>query len=367
MSNYNTLTVKNKLSEIDFMRAICCVLVVIIHVTAAFWYTFQVSSLPFKAVVVLNTFSKFAVPSFVLISGYVLYYVYNNKKIEPITFYKKRLLKVFLPYFIWSVLYIIVNYLAYERPVDFKSLIYYFSLGKANYHLYYICLILQFYILFPLLIKGFKLFQNPIIPSILFIGLNFYFIRYIKLPFSDRLFMYYIMFFILGFYLADLKIRDIKIRNIISLFITAIYIITVTYYVIETYKVMVKVPLLSKTLYRHSWWYFSLISILFLYVIANYFGVKIKYLIDNKIINSISKHSFTIYLSHPMFMKILHSLPIYKNMQTSAPQFLIVIEFFIIFMGSWLFSVCLEGFTSYFKNHIRKKSNKEKPRQSIAS
>lgn len=355
MSNNNVLTVKNKLSEIDLMRAICCVLVVIIHVTAAFWYTFKPGTISFKAVVVLNTLSKFAVPSFVLISGFVLYYVYYNKKIEPLTFYKKRLSKVFVPYFIWSVLYIVVNYLAYERPIDIKSLIYYFSLGKANYHLYYICLILQFYILFPILIKVFKKFENSVIPMILFTAVNLYFIRYIKLPFSDRIFIYYIMFFILGFYFADLKVKGIQINNKIAILITAIYLIITTYYVLETYKVMVKVPLLSKALYRHSWWYFSLISIIFLYVLVNYFGVNFRYLIDNKIINSISKHSFTIYLSHPMFMKILHSLTVYKKMQTHLPQLLLIIEFSIIFIGSWSFSICLEYIKHYYKNHFLKR------------
>lgn len=356
MSNNNEIIVKNKLSEIDFMRAICCVLVVIIHVTAAFWYTFKTGSLPFKAIVVLNTLSKFAVPSFVLISGFVLYYVYSNKKIEPLNFYRKRLSKVFVPYFVWSVLYIVVNYLAYERPVDLKSLIYYFGLGKANYHLYYICLILQLYILFPILIKLFQKFKKPILPTLLFMTVNFYFIRYIKLPFSDRIFIYYIMFFTIGFYLADLKIKGIQIKNKIVLFITAIYLVITTYYVIDTYKVMVNVPLLSKPLYKHSWWYFSLISILFLYVLANYFGINFRQLIDNKMINSISKHSFTIYLSHPMFMKVLHSLTLYEQLHNSHPTLLFISEFFIIFMSSWVFSICLEWVIRKFrikKNEVR--------------
>lgn len=352
MSN-NTSITKNKLIEIDFMRAICCILVIIIHVTAAFWYTFKTSTIPYKVVINLNSLSKFAVPSFVFISGFVLYYVYQNKKIETLIFYKKRLSKVFVPYFIWSVLYITVNYLAFERPIDIKSLIYYFSLGKANYHLYYMCLILQFYLLFPLLIKAFQAFENHLVSTILFFVLNFSFIRYVKLPFSDRIFIYYIMFFILGFYLADLKNKDFKIKKIVTLLVTGIYLIVTSYYVLETYKVMVKVPLLSKVLYKHSWWYFSLVSIIFLYVLANYFSLNLRAIADHRLIQSISKHSFTIYLSHPMFMKVLHSLSVYKNLHTSAPTLLFLFEFFIIFLCSWIFSICLEWIILFIKGRTK--------------
>jgi len=331
------------------MRAICCLLVVIIHVTAAFWYTFTTGSPQFKAVIVLNTLSKFAVPSFVLISGYVLYYVNYNKKVEALPFYKKRISKVLVPYLIWSILYIFVNYLAYARPIDMKSLIYYFGLGKANYHLYYICLILQLYILFPLIFKIYQSIENKIFATAIFFIFNSFFIRFIKFEFSDRFFTYYIMFFVLGFFLADLKIRAISFHKIVPVIISIFYFLITSYYILDTYKVNAKVPLLSKELYRHSWWYFSLISILFLYTMAavlNKYHFKI---VSSRAVQSISKHSFTIYLSHPMFMKVLHSLSLFEKIKSQEPTLTFVLELICIFMGSWLFSILLDQFIARFK------------------
>ncbi len=332
---------KNSLLSIDFMRSICCILVVIIHVTAAFWYVFEQGSLQFKTIIFLNTLSKFAVPAFIFISGFVLYYVYSSRDLHLIDFYKKRMFKVIIPYIIWSTIYILVNYAAVGQPINLKSLTYYFFLGKANYHLYYISLILQFYILFPILLKIYQRFSNPIIPVGLFTLLNFTFISYVKINFSDRIFIYYLMFFILGFLLADFKKKEIKPSLYFLTLITLIYSMVATYYLLDTYKVLINADLISRYLYKHSWWYFSIVSILFLYSISSFSEKKLPALINNSFITSIGKHSFTIYLCHPLIMKILHFLTPYKNLLKTNPSILIILEFIIVLLFSWLLSYLL--------------------------
>lgn len=336
----NLLKRHNKLTEIELMRAISCILVVVIHVTASFWYTFSIGSFQYKAIIVLNTLSKFAVPSFVFMSGFVLYYTSINKEFKLIPFYKRRFSKILIPYLIWSTLYIVVNYILYRQAIDIKRLAYYYLLGKGNYHLYFVCLIVQLYLVFPFFFKAFKNIKNKIIAITLFLIINVIFIKFIKLPFSDRLFPYYMFFFVLGFFLADFNInkKDRKLPKLFLVSILIIYFVFTSYYILDTYKVITKLPLISKSLYKHSWWYFSFLSILSLYIISIFLKKKFYIITDNKIVNSISKHSFTIYLSHPMFMRILHGLDIYNNLQKKAPSILFIAELFGIFLISWLFS-----------------------------
>jgi len=329
---------KNSLLSIDFMRSICCILVITIHVTAAFWYVFEPGSLQFKTIIQINTLSKFAVPAFIFISGFVLFYVYSSRELRLIEFYKKRMFRVIIPYIIWSIIYILANYIAVGQPVNLKSLAYYFVLGKANYHLYYISLILQFYLVFPLLLKLYQRFSNPIIPVGLLTILNFTFISFVKINFSDRIFIFYLMFFILGFLLADFKKKEIKISLYFLTLITLIYSMVATYYSLDTYKALINADLISRYLYKHSWWYFSIISILFLYSFSSYAEKKFPVLVNNSIISSIGKHSFTIYLCHPLVMKALHFLPPYKNMLKTNPSILIILEFIIVLSFSWLLS-----------------------------
>lgn len=67
-----------KLVEIEWIRAICCILVIMIHVTAEFWTSFVYGSIQYKIIILLNTLSQFAVP------GFISYSLYKN--IEGVKF-----------------------------------------------------------------------------------------------------------------------------------------------------------------------------------------------------------------------------------------------------------------------------------------
>ncbi|UUZ89722.1 acyltransferase [Paenibacillus sp. P25] len=95
--------------------------------------------------------AKFAVPMFIFISGLVLFYRYREGKVPYISFLRKRFKDIVFPYLPWAPLYIWVE--ADFFAGGFISLGEWgrqVLTGKASYHLWYVVMIFQFYLLFPL-------------------------------------------------------------------------------------------------------------------------------------------------------------------------------------------------------------------------
>ena len=126
---------RSRLGEIEWIRAICCILVIIIHVTAEYWTSFTVGSLQYKFNILLNGVSQFAVPCFVFISGFVLYYVYHNREYKTLDFYKKRITKLAIPYVAWSLVYILIRHYYYDAPINLMNMTKDLLIGRASGHL----------------------------------------------------------------------------------------------------------------------------------------------------------------------------------------------------------------------------------------
>lgn len=337
----NKVAKANKLAEIEWIRAISCLLVIIIHVTAEFWTSFIKGSVQYKFNIGLNTIAQFAVPGFIFLSGFVSYYVYHNKEYRTLDFYKKRMFKILIPYFVWSIIYIILNYNLYNYPIYLKTMAKDILIGRASFHLYYMVLIIQFYLVFPLLLKTYKKIDNKFISLAGFLAINIFVILFVKTPFKDRLFPNYLMFFGLGFFLAELKLKGFVASKALKVGIFSLYSIIALYYLMERYRVISELPLISNELYRFAWWYFSAISIIGIYLLANIIKAKRVNLIENKIVQSLSNHSFNIYLSHIFFITILRQLSWFNQFKAYSMTLAFVFELVIIIGISWLSSIAL--------------------------
>ena len=103
----------------------------------------------------IDTFSHFAVPLFICISGFVLFNKYQGSYSLK-GFYQKRFLSVVPQYtlfFVFSILFIYIGDLVLGRIWKFslQDIIYQYFAGTAFYHLFFLVVIIQLYILYPVI------------------------------------------------------------------------------------------------------------------------------------------------------------------------------------------------------------------------
>ena len=194
------MTRKN-FNTIHYMRLMACLFVVLIHVTATPVVALTTNSLPQYFFILINQLSKPAVPIFLFISGFLLHHIYSDKKINLIAFYKKRLPKLVGPYVLWSLGYYFIYVKLGYYPIDFKFVLEGLIWGTFIYHLYFMVILIQLYILYPLL----HFMNTKFGTTRLFILLLAIQLILIKVPFEhrDRIFITYLSYFAFGMLIRE--------------------------------------------------------------------------------------------------------------------------------------------------------------------
>jgi len=142
--------------EINILRAFAILAVISIHVSAYFTKMDTINGLA-ALYMSIDVFSHFAVPLFIVISGFVLYNKYSDD-IDIKRFYNKRLKSVLPQYLIFSTFYLAVTYIGsivLAKPVnlDIPHIIYRYLTGGCFYHLGFFVLIIQLYLLYPVILR----------------------------------------------------------------------------------------------------------------------------------------------------------------------------------------------------------------------
>ena len=143
---------KPHLSELDRLRIITALSVVAVHTLGNSTFLDPTPS----ALTLQNAFITsfhFTREVFMFVTALALVYVYYGKPFDTGRFWRKRALGVLLPYTIWTLIYVIAN----KHPTSIGGFIW-TSLtavltGDASYQLYYILLTLEFYLIFPVVLR----------------------------------------------------------------------------------------------------------------------------------------------------------------------------------------------------------------------
>lgn len=221
------------LFSIDALRVIAILAVIIIHVTTKTLQTLDHNILLAPYSLFLNQVSRFAVPLFFLISGFVLE-LNNKNNLSYITFFKKRASKIVTPFLFWSTIYFFIGW-----NFDFQKLLTLRFLqdilyGTASYHLYFIPTLILFYLAFPVLHLLQKFLKNPyVLFTILVlqftIQIKDYYHGQVNIQENFRIALLSISVFILGM-LASHEIEKLyafiqKRKNILSILLALIIIV----------------------------------------------------------------------------------------------------------------------------------------------
>lgn len=335
---------------VTFYKVLGCILVMIVHVTATYWTAFVSGSAQHMAIIGLNLIARFAVPAFIFINGYVMHLRYIDLEIHPMNYISRRLRTILLPYLMWSVFYTcyyhFIGIKAMSLSVFLDDLIY----GSAAYHLYFMVLIIQFYVLFPILRFIFRTVNRPIMILTVVIILSIRLNSLMAFPYSDRFFFNYLVFYVLGMVMADLKISNWVIDKKKMLILTATQVVITVFYLLESGRSYLGKPRLIGNSYLYDWWVYSFVSVIFCYCL---FSVISRYDLrrwTESVVDAIASVSFDVYLLHVLVMDILHRRIFYIRMQNASMTMAFIVEMFVVISLSITTALFIKAVRNLYRN-----------------
>lgn len=146
-----------RIEEVNFLRGFSILAVIAIHTTGYFTQIEHYNTLALLAIWT-DVLSQFAVPLFIAISGFVLAKNYRQN-FSLTKFYIKRARSILPQYVVFSALYTAYNHWGDMHSNSFTANLK--LMGRnilhsdASYHLWFFAIIIQLYIAYPLIIKGY--------------------------------------------------------------------------------------------------------------------------------------------------------------------------------------------------------------------
>lgn len=308
---------KSRLGALDILRALAAIAVVVIHITAGPMVTLPRESPSFLLASLLNEWARFSIPAFVLLSGLVLAYGYGpDREFKTGTYLWKRLKSIGVPYLLWSALYMLFR--GYVEQ-NWTGLLPRFGAalieGSAMYQLYFVVLIFQYYLLFPLvrpLLQ--KRWFNWVVLGALLLQLllmadTFYGWVHPKGAFltwasyyRDRLFPWWIGYFFLGTWLGVAPARLERLKA--WLWPIAGAAVALLGWMMFEYVSLVKNPTISVGFaasgFRPTAYLYAIIGTGAILGWGARLAQGEGWL--RRFLNNIGRHSFGIYLIHPLFL-----------------------------------------------------------------
>ena len=331
---------RESVEELFYIRAICAFGIFMIHLSGAFAVSSSYGSRAMHLGILINQFFRFGTPVFIMISGFVLFYNYRSfMEFDCRKFYTKKIKYVLIPYLIWSSFYLILApYLIWssfyfifsncrvilsQGNISLIEFLKNVTLGNAYPHLYFIFLIFQFYLLYPLFLKYFikHMEKTPVLFFVIclivqgiILSYEFFFKAYGGNGLIDFFNKYYwksifgwFYYFLTGGVAAlhYKKITDFIEKNIWK--IVPIYVISTTLYIGEVYLNIWKEE--GRTLYERygSIRPMTIIYASFTMIILIWIGRKIGRSKHGykQIIKTCGIYSLGIYLIHPFVLEVL--------------------------------------------------------------
>jgi surface polysaccharide O-acyltransferase-like enzyme len=295
---------------VEHLRALSLAGVIIIHSTSKVFKDFgNIQLLDWWTANVLNTFFRFAVPMFVMISGCVLL----GRNIGVKEFYMKRGIRLLPGFIFWSCLYIVFACVVNDKDL---SIFYFlkrltFGLvvsGKTWYHLWYLSMFICLMIFAPF-INNYIVAKKPETEDFYYLFLTFAIFMTLNQLSSVgsevfgkymnwfRLFPWYITYFIMGYFI-DAYNDKIPLNNRTALLILSCLLpgsCILNLYLAQDLHIVKDSFVLSNT---------GILNFIATLLIFYLFSNNREKFSANTFICTVASKSFGIYLVHPLFIDI---------------------------------------------------------------
>jgi len=344
---------RKRLDHIDAMRPVKQAAVISTH--ALIFFAPLATSTTVVGLIMLTRFSRDA---FLFVSACMLTYSYkDSQKIALVHYSKRRFLSVGVPYLTWTVIYFFYTSLTDVKGIPFYSFhsadilstagLHYFVhiLLTGYYHLYYLIVIMEFYLLFPLLMKFVRRFSEWHTPIMVFalvwqvafgVLVSPHLIAFkISGVLQTRLITSYAIYLIGGMIVA-LHLDPIhewicdRARWIVALTIASALVAEVLNY--QTRHGSLPAYLKTGTnIFSPAILPFNFGAILCVYLLGVYLVAPQRHLRTRAIVKSGSDNSYGVYLSQmlwiPLLLRVRNSLGFHIPWPVAAPLALILVYF----------------------------------------
>ena len=223
---------KKRYLYVDFIRVFAIVMVMLLHCICDYYNDIANSSnLLWKVLSYVNELARTGVPLFFMISGFLLL---NDDIKSTSLFYKKRFLKVLIPFLVYDIFYYGLYSYINKNPMTIGGFFKELLVSGSAYHLWFIYSILILYLFIPFIKKivdassqkmlwlflVLVTFQTTLRPFI-----NTIFKDSVYIYFADDGFVGYLGYMILGYILGKYDYK--KLTNLIIILLGIVSFICV--------------------------------------------------------------------------------------------------------------------------------------------
>jgi surface polysaccharide O-acyltransferase-like enzyme len=311
-------TSKNWFEEINYLRGIAILAVLLIHTTDDTAYLYKLNKMTFT-LTYIEELSRFAVPMFVFISGFVLYNKYKAD-LPMKEFYLKRFLAIVLPYIFFSIIY---NMIFSYQNLSLTALIQSIINGNASGQFWYIKLIIKFYIFYPLIVAYYNWIKQysgknthlSLFSSILLLYLFSWFVYPLNITaITSDTPLRFLVYFLFGIYVNDnyehisKYLENVSTKEVILLCIPIVTLppFLMIYWIDFRFKTH-----LIDYVSHYSQLALIIESVLYLCSFVMFLYLLLHYKPKIEILHEFGNYSYGIFLIHAVFHNILitHILP----------------------------------------------------------
>ena len=305
-------------SGTSFLKAVAILAVLTIHILSSIKPSPFVNGSPFQLFAVsLDQLARISVPLFVAISGYGIAVSYSSKEFEIVSFFTKRVLKVLPLYILWSCIFALVFFFipAWGTVTEQPNFAWQLLLGRSDYHLYFVPMIFQLYVFFPVILYFFN--RVPLTTLIVAIviqltwwwffsyqGLTVTSWRYFAEDGEQYIWMTnWIAYFVLGMYLP--KIWKVFDKNKTLFFVLLLFTIGSAIFTSQNALTAIQEgidPLFALKFTRYPLFIYGFLTI----IVLSYAVTKLKKI--NSTFAKLGDISYSVYLAHTLFLRIIFSI-----------------------------------------------------------
>ena len=296
--------------ELDYINAIACLLVILIHVLS--YGIANADPLSWQARIIYFPWrlSGFVVPVFLFTGAIKMALFFKSTEITAKVYLRymwERSRNIYFPYTVWVVIYYLCFYAAGYLEGSLSELIISIFWGNLSGQFYYIVIVMQFYLLMPLWMRAVRkipffaaLCVSVFIMMVALRSANIFSQIGVRFSYFDRLFPSYILFWILGIYAGARYDQIVKYIKQIGTGMGAVFCLCIFAGILFSYiHYSMRISLLDLD-------YLKIITDIMSIVLIWTMCVRIK---GNMVhverwLSKIGKASYQVYLSHCLFLTV---------------------------------------------------------------